>query len=189
MIGKFSLLFLFVGISNCFLFPDTDNWNDLKVTWGINPFGSNNFVSLPRTEQEAVQNGWTKEKGCSDGVNSNRYVLRGDRSVLLLFNANGIIAGIASALPKNLPFNVPSQNIQPYFDDEGDSFVISAYFIDPTSVCVKNRFRQSTGDRLVFYSKQKSLSISLKENSIDTFWTKGKCFWTMGQHYWVIFFF
>ena len=156
-------------------------------------------------EQEAIQNGWKKEKGCSDGVNGNRYVLNGDRTVLLIFNANGVIAGIAAAVGKNLPFNFPSQNIQPYFDDEGDSFVISAYFVDPTTVCQKSSSRQVTGDRLVFYSKQKSLSVSLRETSVDKFWTKGKlmffsntkilviykltiigkCFWTMGVHYWV----
>ncbi len=151
----------------------------------MNYKGSNNFVSLPRMEQEAIQNGWKKEKGCSDGVNGNRYVLNGDRAVLLIFNANGVIAGIASSVGKNLPFNFPSQNIQPYFDDEGDSFVISAYFIDPSTVCQKSSSRQVTGDRLVFQSKQKTLPVSLKENTIEKFWTKGKCFWTMGVHYWV----
>ena len=56
-----------------FLFQSNGNWNNLKVTWGINPFSSNNFAPLPRTENEAIQKGWTKEKDCSQ-VLGNRYV-------------------------------------------------------------------------------------------------------------------
>ena len=43
--------------SDAFLFGDSDKWNDLKVTWGINPFGSDNFVSLPRTVAQAISKG------------------------------------------------------------------------------------------------------------------------------------
>lgn len=78
-----------------------DAWNDLKVTWGLNPFSPDVFVSMPRTETEARAQGWTKEKGCPQ-VNGNRYMFTGDRSVLLIYNANGDIAGISSALPKGL---------------------------------------------------------------------------------------
>ena len=80
-------------LAQSFLIRDGSDWNDLKVTWGINPFGSNNFVSVPRTEQEAKNKGWKPQKGCSDGVNGNRYVLNSDLSTILIFNANGIIAG------------------------------------------------------------------------------------------------
>ncbi len=142
---------------------------------------------MPRTEQEAKNKGWIREKGCENGVNGNRYVLNGDRTVMLIFNKGGIIAGIAAAVDKNLPFNFPSKQIQPYFNDEGNSWTISAYFIDPKTVCSNSlpAIKQSTGDRLVFYSKQKTISVALKESAVDKFWTKGKCFWTMGQHYWV----
>ena len=44
------------------------------------------------------------EKSCAQ-VNGNRYILKGDRSVILIFNSAGQIAGIASALPKNLKYN------------------------------------------------------------------------------------
>jgi hypothetical protein len=43
-----------------FLWGDSDKWDDLKVTWGINPFSSNNFVSLPRTESAALSKGCFK---------------------------------------------------------------------------------------------------------------------------------
>ena len=102
-----SIIILSVFLSTeAFLFGG-DKLDYLKVTWGVNPFGSNNFVSLPRTEQEAIGKGWTKEKSCGQ-INGNRYVLKGDRAVMLIFAKSGLIAGIATAIPKGLPFNFPS---------------------------------------------------------------------------------
>ena len=83
-----------------------------------------------------------------------------------------------------MPFNFPSANIQKFFNDEGDMWTISAYFIDPATVCTKTSTKQSTGDRLVLYSKQQSVNIPLKESDITNYWTLGQCFWTMGVHYW-----
>ena len=40
------------------------------------------------------------ENNCSQ-VNGNRYILNGDRAVMLLFNENGNIAGISAGIPKN----------------------------------------------------------------------------------------
>ena len=113
----FLILLVFIISSEAFLFGANEAWNDLKVTWGINPFGSNNFVSLPRTEQEARNKGWVKEKNCSQ-VNGNRYILKGDKAVLLIFSSSGLIAGIASQIPKGLPYNFPSNAQQQFFDDE-----------------------------------------------------------------------
>jgi hypothetical protein len=120
----FVLLLLFVSIeANIFTFfesvwkGETTAWNDLKRTWGVNPFG-NNFVSLPRTQKEATSSGWYLDKNCSQ-INGNRYTLNGDRSVMLIYSSNGNIAGIAAGIPKNLPFNFPSDKIKPFFADEG----------------------------------------------------------------------
>ena len=175
-------LILIIASTEAFLFGG-DAWNDLKVTWGINPFGSNNFVSLPRTEQEAISKGWVREKNCSE-VNGNRYILKGDNSVLLVFARSGLIAGIASQLPKNLPFNFPSAAQQKYFDDEGDHFTITAYFMDPANVCKPVSGKQSTGDRVVIKSKKTELNIPLTTSEVSSFWTLGQCFYTMGVHYW-----
>lgn len=165
-----------------FLFGNNDAWNDLKVTWGINPLGSNNFVSMPRTVSDAVKKGWAKEKSCGE-VLGNRYVLNGDRSVILIFNADNLIAGIATAVPKGLPHNFPSKNIQKFFTEEGNEWILSAYFVDPSTVCTRT-FRQSNGDRLVIKGAKEELSVPLKESEVSNFWTFGKCFWTMGNHYW-----
>ena len=39
-----------------------------------------------------------------------------------LFAKSGLIAGIATAIPKGLPFNFPSAAQQQYFNDEGKVF-------------------------------------------------------------------
>ena len=95
---KFIVLAIFLAnfyFAENFLIPDGNQWNDLKVTWGANPldYNKNTFVSLPRTEENAKKAGWTLVKGCSNGANGNRYVLNNDLSTILIFNANGLIAG------------------------------------------------------------------------------------------------
>ena len=183
---KFALITLVVA-SVCVLgtqaWFSSDNWNDLKVTWGMNLFSSHNFVSLPRTEKEAIQAGWKLDKDCSK-INGRRYLLEGDSISYLLFTQNGIIAGIAASIPKGLPFNFPSKNIQPYFVDEGEYFTFNAYFTNPDTVCTTGTTREKTGDRLVIRGDSKEVSVPLKESSIKSFWTQGNCFWTMGNHWW-----
>lgn len=95
LVNSMSMPMLFIDTKN----TKNEAWNDLKVTWGANPFSQNNFVAMPRTETEARAKGWTKEKSCPE-VNGNRYMFTGDTSNLLIFDANGDIAGIASTLPK-----------------------------------------------------------------------------------------
>ena len=51
--------------ANAFLFGGGDAWDDLKVTWGINPLSSSGFNSLPRSEADAKSQGWVLEKDCS----------------------------------------------------------------------------------------------------------------------------
>lgn len=95
LVSSISMPGLFIDTKN----TKNDAWDDLKVTWGLNPFSSENFVAMPRTETEARSKGWTKEKSCPE-VKGNRYMFMGDTANLLIFDANGDIAGIASTLPK-----------------------------------------------------------------------------------------
>jgi hypothetical protein len=139
---KFRVLILIILINLFNSEPCRKPWNDLKVTWsGRNP--SKAFNSLPKTVNDAVLVGWKLEKSCGQ-VNGNRYILNGDNAVLLIFNAAGNIAGIATKVPKGLPFNFPSLQQQEYFNDEGDFFVITAYFIDPKTVCSQQCSNLST---------------------------------------------
>jgi len=176
------LVLIHVLSANAFLFGG-ETWDDLKVTWSANPLGG--FNSLPRTVNDAVYYGWKLEKSCGQ-VNGNRYILDNDRAVILVFDNLGNIAGIASSLPKGLPFNFPSAKQAEYMTDEGDSYTITGYFSDPESVCSRSTKRQSTGDRLVVKGDSKTLNIPIEETNVveEGFFTKGGCFYTMGQHYW-----
>jgi hypothetical protein len=150
-------------------------WSDLKVTWGINPLDPQYFQSVPITEQDAVKSGWTLEKDCSK-INGRRYVKQKDRSVLLVFDASGAMAGIASAMPKNSPFNFPSSKIQSYFVDEGDAYILTAYFVDPQTVCSStSKPAASYGDRVIIAGKsaQAVLPLDQKDAESSKFWTKG----------------
>jgi hypothetical protein len=162
------------------------NWNDLKVTWGLNPFGSNIFVSVPRFEIDAIGLGWQLDKDCSK-INGKRYFLNNDRAVMLIFGVNRYISGISTVVPKNLPFNFPSAQIKPILVDEGDFYTLNAYFVDPSQVCTnKDEPASVGGDRLVVKGDGMEISVPLNEKDVSKqgFWTKGYCFYTMGQHYW-----
>jgi len=181
-----ALASLLVSHSLAFMLKNPD-WSDLKVTWGADPFGPSNFVSMPRTVAEAVAKGWVREKNCSQ-VNGNRYIFGGDRAVMLIFNAAGNIAGLATAVPKGLPFNFPSQKILAQFQDEGDFYTINAYFTDPTTVCSASASAKLvTGDRLIFKGDSFELKAPLLQSEMipgANIWTVGQCFWGMGTHYW-----
>ena len=175
--------YIIAVIALIFLGQCSAQWNDLKVTWGVNPLSWSNFASLPRTESDAIQNKWTLDKSCKSGFNGNRYILNGDRAVMLIFSSKGLIAGIAAGIPKNLPFNFPSKQQQIFFNDEVSFWSINAYFVNPSTVCSDTR-ATATGDRLVFKSNQRELNVPVNEAQVGSYWTKGLCFYTMGQHYW-----
>ncbi|KAK3744546.1 hypothetical protein QZH41_005622, partial [Actinostola sp. cb2023] len=62
------------------------------------------FDSLPRNIQDARSEGWRLTKRCS-GKNyfaGNRYVLNGDTAVMLLFGANGQVAGMQMGVSSSL---------------------------------------------------------------------------------------
>ena len=159
-----------------------NDWTDLKVTFGLNPFNSNYFASLPLTEQRAIQSGWTKDKDCSQGFRGSRYVLKGDKAILLVYDQSGNIAAIGTNIPKGLPFDFPSKNIQQFLVDEGDSFVSYLYFIAPIEACSTPSSKY--GEKLIIVGDNGQVSLSLNENKVDPFWTKGKCFVAMGNHWW-----
>ncbi|XP_066275099.1 uncharacterized protein [Branchiostoma lanceolatum] len=158
-----------------------------SVTWGENPFTS--FRSLPRTVDAADAAGWKLEKSCGQ-VNGNRYILNGDPAVLLVFNAEGNIGGIATKVPKGLDF--PAGESAKYFQDEGDEYyTMTVYFQDPKTVCTGARRskRLATGDALVISQDKVYMKVPLDESDMEFMinkeWTKGGCFFTMGRHYWL----
>jgi hypothetical protein len=159
-------------------------WDDLKITWSLNPFDTNSFMRVPRTEAEALDQGWTKERNCSQDFLGNRYLLNGDRAVMLLFDWRGNIAGMSAGIPKGLPY-IPSAKTKKLFTDEGDFYSISAYFTDPETVCTETKeVTRRTGDRLIFKSQSTRIQVPMEQINLTSFWTPGQCISSMGMHYW-----
>ena len=168
------------------------DWDGLRVTWGLNPFSSYTFASMPRTAEAARNKGWTLETSCSDTnyFKGNRYILNGDTSVMLLFDKNGFIAGIQSGIEDGKEYP-PSQQIPPMHHETAKSmYTITAYFVDPATVCSTGRTQaqfnsEGTGTKLLIQNGNTMQEIPRQVAGLSgTQWTKGRCFWTMGQHYW-----
>ncbi|XP_059178842.1 uncharacterized protein LOC131957982 isoform X1 [Physella acuta] len=185
------ILVLFVAVSTTEL--KQKKWDNLKVTWGMNPFNSQYFAGMPRTAAAAERQGFHKISDCNTTAKwrGQRYVLNNDYSVVLLYDVMGYIAGIQTTVPKG--GNYPSSLIRPPFVDDGDRWAISAYFVDPATICTTGRTQamfdqQGTGTNLYFQNStvpEHSVLIPHKQADIgSTRWTEGRCFISMGKHYW-----
>jgi len=188
------LVFLLCG-NDAFLLSDSGpEWDGLKVTWGPNPLSSSYFVNQPRTVSDALGAGFTQISHCDANAawRGARYVKNGDHSLTLLYDVNGYIAGIQTSVPKSVG-TYPKAPIQPPFVEDGDRWVVSAYFTDPATICTTGRSAsdfssQGTGTDLYLQNStvpEQSVKIPKVESGLTkTKWTEGKCFYTMGKHYW-----
>lgn len=176
-------------------------WNDLKTTWGVNPlFSKWDFASLPRTVADARSQGWTlKDNGCADSTllyAGSRYWISQDPAVFLIYDVNGFIAGIQTAIDQTGPNKyVPSaqNNMHPLMVTATLAH-LSAYFVNPAIICNGGRTasdyaNQGTGTGLWIQNgtriPEDTIQIPMAEEDMGaTKWTDGHCFYTMGQHYW-----
>lgn len=199
MMLKVALLLLLPAMCQGFWWSrDQSDWNGLKVTWGINPFTS--FNNMPRTVSDAVSDGWSRmAPGVACDGNAKfmgyRYWKDNDLSVILIFDANNFIAGIqAGFLNTPNPNNYPTNKLinKPLVRD-GRNYFITAYFIDPATVCTGRsaaQFRsQGTGAGLWIQNGTNPVTDAQKmpmtvAEADASMWTQGACFRTMGLHYW-----
>lgn len=98
-------------------------------------------------------------------------------SVFLIFLSRLYILKISKSAvePKALPWR-----------EEDDSYVITAYFKDPSLICSKKDSHDKyIGDRLLIQNSSKSfefVQVPLLENGLlESAWTEGECFWSMGE--------
>ncbi|XP_012944492.1 uncharacterized protein LOC101862243 [Aplysia californica] len=171
-------------------------WNNLKVTWGLNPFSSSTFVGMPRTETQAISQGFKKISSCSTTgtFRGNRYVKGNDYAVVLLYDVKGYIAGIQASIPGNQTDGFPKHRSDKIFVKDGDRYTITAYFVDPSTICTTGRSAaqfssHGTGTNLYIQKDENpeaSTMIPHQETNVKKVseWTEGKCFLTMGKHYW-----
>jgi charged multivesicular body protein 7 len=188
----FSLLF---AATQANLFDFSLDWNALRVSWYVNPLSPWGFDRLPRTLEENAGEFTLLDDQCATAgakFVGQRYWYKEDPAVILLFDKNGVIAGIQTAAPKTQFTPYPS--LQKYYLDDGDYWTLTAYFVDPSTVCTQGRTAddlktQGTGNGLWLQfgpnPTTDSVNIPVNEDDIkQSKWGFGKCFYTMGQHYW-----
>ena len=112
-------------------------WNALKLRFKL-------FRNFPKTESDAVKEGYNKIYECDKNpyFRGIQYMKDDDPQVVLLFDVNGYIAGIQSGIPNNLYNGYPHLNLQPPFIQDGDLFKLTAYFTDPSTICRRGRSEQ-----------------------------------------------
>jgi len=129
------------------LFYDGPEWNNLKVTLGI-PITSYGFNGVPLTISSAHSAGWTQiGSDCSNGglYNGYRFVPE-DESIAALYDAKGNVAGLQMLANKEKiltsqngmanNYNFSGEPMINYETISGvDRIVVTAYFIDPASIC------------------------------------------------------
>jgi hypothetical protein len=174
------------------------DWDDLKVTFGINVLSSSIFESMPRTLKDASKAGWSLiDSHCDDPslpFRGFRYWLKSDPAVILILDGKGFIAGIQTAIDLSKVNYVPGPNRGGHpFIPYNNYQVLTAYFVDPSTICTGRSSsdfnNQGTGTGLWLQNgtnpETMSINIPRKEGDIGTTrWTKGKCTWAMGMHYW-----
>ncbi|XP_033757000.1 uncharacterized protein LOC117339491 isoform X2 [Pecten maximus] len=191
-------VFLAIGLvatGNAFLFGDPE-WNNLRVTWSPNPFGTYGFNAMPRTVDEAKAQGFVMESDCgAAGIQGKRFVKGRDYALVLLYDTNGYIAGIQIGVPKNDSAGFPPvKQINHPFIRVANMYFVTAYFTDPATICSTGRTgakfaADGTGDSLYIQNGTNAVTDSIKipmtqADVAGTRWTKGHCFVTMGLHYW-----
>jgi len=193
------LTFLYTT-SYCSIF-NKGSWDGLQTTWNFDPLAKDAYAKMPQEVSDcAKKNFLQKDEFCSKSGSfvGYRYWQVNDPSIMLIFDINGYIAGVQTAIPKDQFAPSPTLQGHPYIDD-GDYWTLTAYFVEPGIVCAPGRTSkqykdQGNGYRFYIQNGTNPLSdlldISLSENDLNTnpitgpVWGSTKCYWSMGKHYW-----
>jgi len=187
---KLTLLVLLCLSASVFGIPDPlASWNSLHATWTLNPLKG--FDLLPRQQTEKHDFGFVEDLCEGNTFRGRRYMSKGDSAIFLLFDKNGIIAGIQTSVKKT-DF---TPTMKKGFVEEKYYWTQTAYFVDPDTICTKGRTkadldRDGTGTGLWIQTgpdpSKDLVTFPLSEKEIkNTKWgPKGKCLPTMGAHYW-----
>jgi len=170
-------------------------WNSLRVSWSALPVSLWGFDKLPRDLADNTQFE-KKDDMCADGGKKflgQRYWYKQDPTLILLFDKNGIVAGIQNAAPKSR-YASPPQLQGKYYIDDGDYWTITTYFVDPSTICSQGRSKadlasQGTGTGLWMQYGPDPIKDSVRipdseEEMKKTKWGHGICYQSMGVHYW-----
>jgi len=174
-------------------------WDDFRVTYNVNAFG--HFNRLPKTLNTSDSNTWELvSTDCSnDGkFNGFQYIVPGDVSAALLFDVNGVIAGVQALFDKStilanntFDYETLSPMYQTYTVNATDYFLLTAYFVNPQIICTTGRtdddlLINGTGTGLWVQDGSTSADAvevpNLRSDAIAQNWTENNCFVGMGSH-------
>ncbi|CAF1323860.1 unnamed protein product, partial [Didymodactylos carnosus] len=183
------VLLCFLPVESLLLGNDPD-WDTFKATWGPTPLSSGAFIEQPRTEKDAIKDKYQKIAGsCNGKTLGNRYMKNNDSALILLFDSQGIIAGIPIPLIESGHYAFDKQRMFNRDVINGiNAYTLTAYFVNPGRD-EKSLKSDGTGTGLWLQNGANpltdSMAIPLREENIgSTKWTKGACFPSMGVHYW-----
>lgn len=171
-------------------------WDGLRVTWMANALNPWAFDSIAREAKSLSRSYKLRDNQCN-APNAKflgkRYWYNEDPALTILYDVNGIVAGIQTSVPKS-DYTPSNDVIDRNFADDGDYWTLTAYFVDPRLICTSGRTKEQlekegTGTGLWLQTGSDPLedlmSIPLTEEAAkQTAWKLGKCFYTMGVHYW-----
>jgi len=190
---KTTLVLVFMVFTTVLAAP---NWNDLRTTFGIAPFSKVFFAQQPRDLNQDTKGFVLKDDMCN-GSNlfvGKRYWIDNDPALILIFDINGYIAGIQTAVDKATGYKPVAPMLGTYILDEGTYYTQTVYFVDPKIICSPGRSatdfaNQGTGTDLYIQMGPSPTTdlfvVPMNEYDIKgTKWGYGKCFYMMGQHYW-----
>ncbi|XP_065659255.1 uncharacterized protein LOC100203209 isoform X3 [Hydra vulgaris] len=156
------------------------NWKTLSVKYAF-------YRSLPISENAAIISSW-KLLANSCEVESQfigkRYALNNDLATVLMFDLNGILAGIQMGISEDIK---EAKWFGKIHIKDVDTNYVTAYFTEPSDICnnIIIRNKDYVGDKLGILSGKELQDMPLKEAELKgTKWTKGKCVFGRGQHYW-----
>jgi hypothetical protein len=187
---KCLLLVFLLNAIPVFAVPSTHtSWNGLSATWTYLP--NKGFDEMPRQLSEK-HDFVLKDNLCNGGkFRGQRYWSNSDPALMLLFDKNGIIAGMQTSAPKSKFTPLPGSK---GFVDDGDLWTQTVYFVEPSTICKTGRTKEElekdgTGTGLWIQHgpdpTKNVINLPLNEEEIKkTKWGSGRCFPTMGQHYW-----
>jgi len=178
-------------------------WTNLKVHYSLNPLSKYYYQTQPRQVSALKANAWTNisNSDCTNGgkYNGFRYVESNENpGMALLFDVQGTVAGIQMILDRA---TIEANNNDFHFDKvpvyQPDTFngkpvyVLTAYFVDPQTICTTGRSSSDltttgTGNILQVQNGPTPATLLLMPRNrtvaISQGWTKNQCFIGMGYH-------
>ncbi|XP_077538751.1 uncharacterized protein LOC144151535 [Haemaphysalis longicornis] len=173
---------------------DATKWDDLRVTWGMRNWKAGAFAQMPLTAKQAEDVGFVRlNDRCAGTFHGYRFIKDEDPSVVLLYDVNGIIAGLQSG------FHVQNSRTHPrmgyLMDYLGGKYLqfLTVYFIPPELICTRGRSlreleEEGIGSNVYLQRKEEALSCLVTAPRYDddlrnSLWVREACYPGMGRHY------